>query len=66
MNITVRVDENDDGCIEGSALELALGFYKAAGSDHASIRSDSYGLSVSIDDEGAGELLRVVREEAVR
>ena len=46
----------------GSAREHALCFSKAAGSDHASIKSDSYGLAVNIDDEGAREQLSIISE----
>lgn len=63
MNIDIQVDNNEDGYIDGPALELALRLSGAVGPDHAPIGSDGYGLSISIDDEGARELLRLISKE---
>ena len=66
MSIIIRVDDNADGFLDSSALELALSFCKVVGPDHAPIRADSYGLTVGIDEEGVCELLRIVGEELSR
>lgn len=66
MNVTIRVDENTDGYIDPDALELILHLSEVVGSNHSEVRSDSYGVSIDIDDEGAHELLCVIREEAAR
>ena len=63
MNIDIRIDNNEDGYIDAPSLELALRLSGAVGPDHAPIRPDGYGLSISIDDEGARELLRLISEE---
>lgn len=66
MNITVRADENEDGCIDTDALALMLRFVEMVGPDHTGVGSDSRGVSVEIDDEGARELLYIIREGASR
>lgn len=63
MNIDIRIDNNEDGYIDGPALELALRLSGAVGPDHAPVGADGYGLSISIDDEGARELLRLISKE---